>query len=225
MGLFHKKTREERLEEERQAMINAGWISPEEDMKLWEELKEYEKMYDAPKTPVMIGVDNDTEVIQRGYYKAWCYQGNIVFAHVLSSDKAERASFPYDTVKENFTTIPATSFVSVEIEGERIEHTEIKGAKITGRRNIDLKTKKVVNDNRKGIAIIKNGNSQCHVKIPYFDVSKLKGLVDGAKQEKTLQDGGKNSMDILIELKKLMDTGVLTQEEFDAKKAEVLKRI
>lgn len=225
MSIFRRKTREERLEEERQLMINAGWVEPENDNKLWEKLKEFEEKYEAPQTPIMISVDNDTAVLPKGYYNTWCYQGNIVFAHVLTKDRLERTHFPYDTVEENFIFIPASSVVSVTIEGERTEHLEIKRAQLIDRKNVNLKTKNVVHDNRKGLIIIKNGNSQCHVQIPYWDVNKFSGLVEAIKMQSVSQNNETNNMDTLTQLKKLLDSGVLTQEEFDSKKEEILKRI
>ena len=46
---------------------------------------------------------------------------------------------------------------------------------------------------------------------------------DSAASE--ISDDAKKNMELLKELKGLLDQGVITQEEFDSKKAELLKEI
>ena len=235
MGLFGRKTPEQRMkemeerfvtrrEEERQAMLAAGWIDKEEQNELWNKLKELEAEYCRPTSAIRTYVFNDTDMMPSGGYDVWRYQSDLVFSEISSEDRKQYAEFPADNPEDLFRFVSIDAIAGVEEEGERTERTEIVSARLFGKRKRKFDTKDVVKDNRKAFIVVKSGDERMKMQIPISTLDAIRALLPARQEEKSVP-ADMEYMQILTNLKDLFDKGILTQDEFEKKKTEILARI
>lgn len=148
---------------------------------------------------------------------------------VSKNDKRE-----YELIFNNedarFVEIPLEYIVSCTEKGDYSSSSVITSIEFKTSKKADVKSKTVTNDTRVGIiSISEPGNRNYDIIVDYFSFEQLKQLINLNKKNvmKSNATYGNNndSIEILKQLKELVDIGVLTKEEYEEKKKEVLRRI
>ena len=117
------------------------------------------------------------------------------------------------------------------VSNKRIILHEIKGLMSNNEKNIPLSSVGSINIKKSTVfatlEIVTSGNVAVIDNVPVHLADEIKKVIDQARSQSSNASSSvaKESTDVteqLIKLKGLVDTGILTQEEFDAKKKQLL---
>lgn len=134
----------------------------------------------------------------------------------------------FDNLDAYFVMIPISDIIGVEEQGEQKQNTKIIGARQIDQKRYEIKSITDTKDDRCGVLVIRNKVGIYEIHFSYSQLTEVKCLIDSVNKKETSilpKDNIIDNTDVLLKLKQLCDAGVISTEEFEAKKKEILERI
>lgn len=145
------------------------------------------------------------------------------------SDK-RKYSVWFEDERARFVKIPIDNIISCTEIGECLTVNAVTEVNFKSSKKADVKSKTITKDTRKGVLRIEDSvHGDYEIIIDYFKFPQFMTMLEAHKNKKPtkkeVQESTKSPTEMLKELKELFDLGIISVNEFEKKKEELLNRI